>query len=64
MHMVTALIDFDTPSDSTVDLGKAILTHTLIQKIVTGEGEIDIALAGLPSSEAMTLTQQQLSKPG
>ena len=64
MHMVTALIDFDTPSDSTVDLDKAKLTHTLIQKIVTGEGEIDIALAGLPSSEAMTLTQQQLSKPG
>jgi len=39
---------------------KRQIAESIIEKVVVGEGEIDITFACLPSSEEMTKTQQQL----
>ncbi len=63
MQPGSAFADFDGPSCSVVYLDKPMRKYSLRAKIVTGEGKIDIALAGLPCSEAMRRTQQLSSGP-
>jgi site-specific DNA recombinase len=43
---------------------KRKIAESIVEKIVIGDGEIDITLSYLPSSEEMTKTQQQLRGPG
>ena len=43
---------------------KRQIAESIIEKVVVGEGEIDITFACLPSSEEMTKSQQQLRGPG
>ena len=43
---------------------KRKIAESIVEKIVIGEGEIDITLSYLPSSEEMTKAQQQLRGPG
>jgi site-specific DNA recombinase len=43
---------------------KRQIAESIIEKIVIGDGEIDITLSYLPSSEELTKTQQQLRGPG
>ena len=43
---------------------KRNIAESIVDKIVIGEGEIDITFSCLPSSEEMTKTQQQLRGPG
>jgi site-specific DNA recombinase len=40
------------------------IAESIVEKIVIGQGEIDITLSYLPSSEQMTKSQQQLRGPG
>jgi site-specific DNA recombinase len=50
------------PELSTEDKRK--IAESIVEKIVIGDGEIDITLSYLPSSEDMTKTQQQVRGPG
>lgn len=43
---------------------KRRIAESLIEKLVIGESDIDITFSGLPSSEQMTKSQQQLRGPG
>jgi site-specific DNA recombinase len=43
---------------------KRSIAESIIEKVVIGDGEIDINFAYLPSSEELTKTQQQLRGPG
>jgi len=43
---------------------KRKIAESLVEKMVIGEGEIEIALSYLPSSEELCKTQQQLRGPG
>jgi len=43
---------------------KRQIAESIVEKIVIGDGEIDITLSYLPSSEELTKTQQQLRRPG
>jgi len=43
---------------------KRKIAESIIEKLVIGDGEIDIALSHLPSSEQLTKTQQQLRGSG
>lgn len=43
---------------------KRKIAESIVEKIVIGEGEIDITLSYLPSSEELTKNQQQLRGPG
>jgi site-specific DNA recombinase len=49
----------DLPTDD-----KRKIAESIIEKIVIGDGEIDITLSYLPSSEELTKSQQQLRGPG
>ena len=43
---------------------KRKIAESIIEKLVVGEGEIDITFSYLPSSEELTKCQQQLRGPG
>ena len=43
---------------------KRQIAESIIEKLVIGDGEIDITLSYLPSSEELTKAQQQLRGPG
>ena len=43
---------------------KRKIAESIIEKLVIGDGEIDISFSYLPSSEELTKTQQQLRGPG
>jgi len=43
---------------------KRAIAESIVEKIVIGDGEIDITLSCLPSYEELTKTQQQLKRPG
>ena len=43
---------------------KRRIAESIVEKVTIGDGEIDITLSYLPSSEEMTKTQQQLRGPG
>jgi site-specific DNA recombinase len=43
---------------------KRQIAESIVEKLVIGDGEIDITLSCLPSSEVMTKSQQQLRGPG
>ena len=43
---------------------KRRIAESIVEKITIGDGEIDISLSCLPSSEELTKTQQQLRGPG
>jgi site-specific DNA recombinase len=49
----------ELPTDS-----KRMIAESIVEKIVIAEGEIDITLSYLPSSEEMTKSQRQLRGPG
>ena len=43
---------------------KRRIAESLVEKLVIGEGEIDITFSYLPSSEELCKSQQQLRGPG
>ena len=43
---------------------KRKIAENIIEKLVIGDGEIDITFSCLPSYEELTKTQQQLREPG